>query len=229
MKEIVNKTEWPQNLIFAIFGRDSLEDCRVAEDWMGSLEYILMELIPDDEERALRYRYQEGLSYKEVGEKIGSDRNKAKQKIAWGIRRIRHPRCAKYLLNGVEEIYTERYIARIGSNVSPALIRHGFNLLPFSLNKDRIAIMQKKPMIVPSVFANKSSTSQMPRLIASCTSSMAREMPNPIGIVTYHFLHFFQSKGNRTPSGANIATFRRTLPQFFTEKLFQASIHALKR
>ena len=109
MKEIVNKAEWPQNLIFAIFGRDSLEDCRVAEDWMGSLEYILMELIPDDEERALRYRYQEGLSYKEVGEKVGSDRNKAKQKIAWGIRRIRHPRRAKYLLNGVEEIYTERY------------------------------------------------------------------------------------------------------------------------
>ena len=100
---------------------------------------------------------------------------------------------------------------------------------PFSLNKDRIAIMQKKPMIVPSVFANKSSTSQIPRLMASCTSSMTREAPNPIGMVTYHFLHFFQSNGSRAPSGANKATFKRTFAQFFTEKLFQASSHALNR
>lgn len=109
MKEIVNKAEWPQNLIFAIFGRNTVVDCHVAEDWKGSLEYILIELIPDDEEQALRYRYQEGLSYKEVGEKMGSDRNKAQQKIAWGIRRLRHPHRTKYLLHGVKAVYADKY------------------------------------------------------------------------------------------------------------------------
>ena len=109
MKEVTNKSEWPQNLLFSIFGRDSVENCQVAEDWMGSLEYILMELIPDEEEQALRYRYQEGLSYKEIGEKMGIDRNKAMQKTAWGIRRIRHPRCAKYLIHGVEGVYVDKY------------------------------------------------------------------------------------------------------------------------
>ena len=109
MKLRENKAEWPQNLVLYIFGRDNLEGCRVAEDWRGSLEYILMERIPDDEELAVRYRYQEGLTYRELGERLGIEIEKAKRKVHRGIRRLRHPRCARYLHHGVDAVYTKEW------------------------------------------------------------------------------------------------------------------------
>ena len=103
MKRCENKAEWPQNLVFNIFGRDTLEGCRLSPDWRGSLEYVLISLIPDDEELALRCRYQEGLTYQEIGERLGADKEVARRKIARGIRRMRHPYRAKYLYLGVAE------------------------------------------------------------------------------------------------------------------------------
>ena len=103
MKRCENKAEWPQNLVFAIFGRDTLEDCRLSPDWRGSLEYVLISLIPDDEELALRCRYQEGLTYQEIGERLGADKEVARRKIDKGIRRLRHPYRAKYMYLGVAE------------------------------------------------------------------------------------------------------------------------------
>ena len=82
MKRCENKAEWPQNLVFNIFGRDTLEGCRLSPDWRGSLEYVLISMIPDDEELALRCRYQEGLTYQEIGERLGADKEVAKRKIA---------------------------------------------------------------------------------------------------------------------------------------------------
>ena len=49
----------------------------------------------------------------------------------------------------------------------PLYSKQCFNLCPFPLNKDRTAMTQRKPIAAPSVLANKSSTSQIPRLIAS--------------------------------------------------------------
>ena len=103
MKRCENKAEWPQNLVFNIFGRDTLEGCRLSPDWRGSLEYVLISLIPDDEELALRCRFQEGLTYQEIGERLGTGKEEAKRKIAWGIRRLRHPYRAKYMHLGVAE------------------------------------------------------------------------------------------------------------------------------
>ena len=53
--------------------------------------------------------------------------------------------------------------------------------------------------------------------IANCNSSIAREAPKPVGIVTYHFLNCLPIRGSRKPRGPNIATFSNTLAQFFTE------------
>ena len=53
--------------------------------------------------------------------------------------------------------------------------------------------------------------------IANCNSSIVREAPKPVGIVTYHFLNCVPIRGSRKPSGPNIATFSNTLAQFLTE------------
>ena len=103
MKQRRIKAEWPLNLLFTIFGQDDLESCRVSPDWRGSLEYVMISMIPDDEELALRCRYQEGLTYQEIGDRLGADKEVARRKIDRGIRRLRHPYRAKFLRLGVEE------------------------------------------------------------------------------------------------------------------------------
>ena len=65
--------------------------------------------------------------------------------------------------------------------------------------------------------------------IANCNSSIAREAPKPVGIVTYHLRYFLLISGSKKPRGAHIAIFSSTLAQYFVEKLFQASRHARNR
>ena len=101
MKSMINKEEWPKNLIKAIFAEDTFEECRVALDWRGTLEYLLISTLTDREEQVLRCRYQEGLTYQQIGEVVGVGNERIRLILNKAIRKFRHPSRAKYLRRGM--------------------------------------------------------------------------------------------------------------------------------
>ena len=106
--------------------------------------------------------------------------------------------------------------ARIAKS-NPLYARHGFNLHSFFRNNARRAMISKKPIAVPRVLVNKSSTSHMPVPIASCSSSIDKDTANPAGIVLYHLRKGLPNRGSNAPRGRNMAMFSSTLLQLFTE------------
>lgn len=101
MKYTINTAEWPENLVKAIFVEDSLEDCRVALDWRGTLEYLLISTLTDREEQVLRCRYQKGLTYRQIGELVGVGAERIRVIMNKAIRKLRHPSRVKYLRRGM--------------------------------------------------------------------------------------------------------------------------------
>ncbi len=105
MKSMINKAEWPENLVKAIFVEDSFEECRVALDWRGTLEYLLISTLTDREEQVLRCRYQEGLTYHQIGEVVGVGSERIRLILNKTIRKFRHPSRVKYLRRGMIDCY----------------------------------------------------------------------------------------------------------------------------
>ena len=105
MKSMINKAEWPENLVKAIFAEDSFEECRVALDWRGTLEYLLISTLTDREEQVLRCRYQEGLTYYQIGEVVGVGSERIRLILNKAIRKFRHPSRVKYLRRGMIDCY----------------------------------------------------------------------------------------------------------------------------
>jgi len=107
MKSTINKAEWPENLVVDIFAADDLQGCRVALDWRGTLEYLLISTFTDREEQVLRCRYQEGLTYRQIGEVVGVGAERIRLIINKAIRKFRHPSRVKYLRRGMIDCHKE--------------------------------------------------------------------------------------------------------------------------
>lgn len=105
MKYYQNAAAWPLNLLFAMNGRDTLEDCHVASDWRGMLEYMIMEMLPDDEEQAVRSRYQYGMTYRQIGEHLNTTPGHVHQLLRRAFHRLRHPSRYRYLCYGVTKMH----------------------------------------------------------------------------------------------------------------------------
>ena len=113
---IINPTTipYPDNLLYDIFGGE-WEYPRPA-DFDGSLEYVLHTLT-ERERRVLDFRYQEGLTFEEIGKRFCVTRERIRQIHAKSFRKLRHPERLNYLKYGVSGV-----IARQTENAREAAL-----------------------------------------------------------------------------------------------------------
>ena len=97
---IINPTTipYPDNLLYDIFGGE-WEFPRPG-DFDGSLEYVLHTLT-ERERRVLDFRYQEGLTFEEIGKRFCVTRERIRQIHAKSLRKLRRPDRLNYLKYGV--------------------------------------------------------------------------------------------------------------------------------
>lgn len=110
-----NKLHYPQNLIC-----DILEEViTLNEDNLKGLDHAIHTLT-EREIKALYYRYVEGLTLKQAGEKFGVTQERVRQILAKAARKLRHPARKRFIVNGydatVQQIEEETKKARIDLN-----------------------------------------------------------------------------------------------------------------
>ena len=101
MSKWVDKNEWPFNIYRAIAPNDEGTEESLPADYCGALEYVLIATIKDREAQILRYRYQMGLTYREIGERIGLHAERIRQIHDKSIRKLRHPSRLRFLRDGI--------------------------------------------------------------------------------------------------------------------------------
>ena len=111
MKNTINTAEWPMNFTDHLFGFCEDSDRRLPDDYSGSLEYVLITMLTEVEQKAIRLRYQEGLTYREMSEVLGVERGKVEPILRKAFRKLRHPTRSRYLLYGVSG-YLNRFCQR---------------------------------------------------------------------------------------------------------------------
>lgn len=99
---------WPWNLYEIIFGK-SITEADLSVDHYEALEYVLTHTMPERDAKMLRLRYQEDLTYREIGEIMGITANGARYNIINSFSRMRSPKRIRYL----------RYGMAVGSNSMP--------------------------------------------------------------------------------------------------------------
>lgn len=111
MKNTINKADWPLNYMEHLFGIFMDSERHLPEDYHGSLEYALITMLTEEEQKAVRLRYQEGMTYREIGEIFGVERGRVEAILRKSFKKLRHPSRSKYLLYGVSG-YIGRYCER---------------------------------------------------------------------------------------------------------------------
>ena len=104
---IINPTThpYPDNLLYDIFGGE-WEFPRPG-DFDGSLEYVLHTLT-ERERRVLDFRYQEGLTFEEIGKRFCVTRERIRQIHAKSLRKLRRPDRLNYLKHGVSGVIARK-------------------------------------------------------------------------------------------------------------------------
>lgn len=106
MNNKLKDLEYPQNLIYAIFGEeaeDIIYNADIIPDFAGSVEYVLHTLY-EREANILKDRYLSLMTYDELGKSYNITRERVRQIEARALRKLRHPSRAKYLRCGVSGI-----------------------------------------------------------------------------------------------------------------------------
>lgn len=103
MSRRADATSWPMNL----YEKIGLRTDNLPADRNESLEYVLTNTITETEERVLRGRYQEGLTYREIGELLGVKPGNVPAILVRAFRKLQHPSREKYLLHGREAVTAE--------------------------------------------------------------------------------------------------------------------------
>lgn len=101
MSKWVDKNEWPFNIYKAIVPNDERTEENLPADYRGALEYVLIATLKEREAQILRYRYQMGLTYRVIGEKVGLGAERIRQIHDKAIRRLRHPSRLRFLRDGI--------------------------------------------------------------------------------------------------------------------------------
>lgn len=96
---MINKEQYPDNLILAVFGE-------LKEYSKSGLENALSTLT-EREEEVLRYRFEQGLSLMEVGKIYDITRERIRQIEAKALRKLRHPARADMLLMVSKQSFVE--------------------------------------------------------------------------------------------------------------------------
>lgn len=95
---VEGETPWPYNLMGAIFGKDKERELMTEDQEAGIME-ALGTLDIRHEGFILAY-YRDGLSLKKIAECHKVSPEWARQVVAKGVRQLRHPAIAKYMLYG---------------------------------------------------------------------------------------------------------------------------------
>lgn len=98
------KLPWPENLITEIglekvFGSDTYTPLN--DDQMHGLEFA-MDSLKDKEQTALLLRYKDHMTLNDTGEQFSLSRERIRQILAKGIRKLRHPDRLKYIRDGLQ-------------------------------------------------------------------------------------------------------------------------------
>ena len=98
------KLPWPENLITEIglekvFGSDTYTP--LSDDQMCGLEFA-MDSLKDKEQTALLLRYKDHMTLNDTGEQFSLSRERIRQILAKGIRKLRHPDRLKYIRDGLQ-------------------------------------------------------------------------------------------------------------------------------
>ena len=105
------KPEWPYNLIADLEIQDGPKLAPIdplPEDFLGSLEYLL-HVLPDQRSvEILRLRYQERMTYGEIGAVVNLSQTRVAQLLEHVRREIVKPCWEKYLRYGVQGIIEQR-------------------------------------------------------------------------------------------------------------------------
>ena len=106
---------WPQNLITemgieSVLGTDSYSP--LSDDQMEGLLYVMSNL-RDREEALIIKRYKEHMTLDECGDSIGRSRERVRQIIKTGIRKLRHPTRTVYIRKGYYGLLKEQEQQRI--------------------------------------------------------------------------------------------------------------------
>ena len=89
---------YPQNVCFDIFGIDIGND----EDKIKGFNYALMQLY-ERERKAIEYKYENGYTLDRIGGIFNVSKERARQIIEKGCRKIRHIKLADYIVVGYEK------------------------------------------------------------------------------------------------------------------------------
>lgn len=94
------KLGWPYNLVTDVVGTDdSLNGVELTEDQITGLEYVLKDLTDREQRCVLRY-YRDEIGYDEIGKEQHVTRERIRQVIIKGLRKLRHPAKVKYIKQG---------------------------------------------------------------------------------------------------------------------------------
>ena len=98
------KLPWPENLITEIglekvFGSDTYTPLN--DDQMHGLEFAL-DSLKDKEQTAILLRYKDHMTLNDTGEQFSLSRERIRQILAKGIRKLRHPDRLKYIRDGYQ-------------------------------------------------------------------------------------------------------------------------------
>ena len=100
--------DWPQNLLDELQIEPADELDRLG-DSSGNVEIaMMMSTLTPREKEAVRLRYQDELSIREVAERFGLSTERCRQIINKGIRKLRHPRVADIIRYGIRAYIQDR-------------------------------------------------------------------------------------------------------------------------
>nr|DAF01575.1 MAG TPA: RNA polymerase sigma factor [Caudoviricetes sp.] len=116
MNTVKKEMEYPLNLLYAVFEDEKmLENTDTIIDLNGSVEYTLFTLL-DKERQILKYRFEDLMTYEEIGKLYSVTRERIRQIEQRALRKLRHPQRLKYLkcgVSGVMEMNREEYLNRV--------------------------------------------------------------------------------------------------------------------
>lgn len=102
--------DWKDKIYRNVFGFDRPYDEPIPTDYEESV-YFALDMLSEREKQIMIYRYIDGLTYQEIGDKIGTTRERPRQIEHKSLRKLRHPKRACYLQNGIarqREIESEK-------------------------------------------------------------------------------------------------------------------------
>lgn len=93
---------WPDVMFYAVFGEPGPESTmKVPKDFDLCLEFIMRNMLAEEDAMFLRERYEQGMSERAIAQRHGLTHGHARGKIYTAIKKLRHPSRSRYLYRGM--------------------------------------------------------------------------------------------------------------------------------